>query len=255
MLESKLKSFKKNTLEHLGYYVYALMDPDGSIFYIGKGKGNRIFSHIKEFQKAKNLSSDDALSKKLQHIKDIVDSGKQVKHYIIRHGLTNEHALIVESVLIDLFRQQKELKLNNVESLDNKISGFQSQGIHSIDEINIMYEKPEAQILPNEKILAINISLDSHDIKKIYNRVRGPWVLDPNRANKADYIVACHNGFIIGVFKLNKKKGWYLSKDPGRYCFDGEIVIDEIVNNRLLHRSLNRTQGSQNPIWYVNNWK
>ena len=36
--------FRQKVKEALGYYVYALVDPrDWKIFYIGKGKGNRIF--------------------------------------------------------------------------------------------------------------------------------------------------------------------------------------------------------------------
>jgi len=249
------KAFSKKALVHLGYYVYALIDPDGSIFYIGKGKGNRAFQHIKEAEKATSLNSEASISKKLLHIKRIKEDGKEVGIYIIRHGLTNEHALIVESVLIDLFRQKKELKLNNVESLDNKINGFQSQGVHTADEINQMYNKEEASILPNEKILAINIAFESVDCKKIYNRVRASWVLDPKRADKADYIVAVHNGFIIGVFQRYENQGWHKYENTDRYCFDGECVKDESVLKRLLHRTLNRSQGSQNPIWYVNGWK
>ena len=256
--DNSIKNFGKKALEHLDYYVYALLDPDGSIFYIGKGKGNRVFSHVNEAEKAQNaqkLGTPDALSKKLQHIKDIKAKGGKVGQYIIRHGLTNEHALIVESVLIDLFRQKNELKLNNVESLDNKINGFQSQGIHTVEEIEQMYNMKEAEILPQEKILAINISIDSQDDKVIYNRVRASWVLDPKRADRADYILAVHNGFVIGVYKRNENKGWYASSNPGRYCFDGYSVTDESVRKRLFHRTLNRTQGSQNPVWYVNKWK
>ncbi|MGK3600290.1 LEM-3-like GIY-YIG domain-containing protein, partial [Escherichia coli] len=35
------RKFTKEEIEHLGWYVYRLIDPrDGSTFYVGKGKGN-----------------------------------------------------------------------------------------------------------------------------------------------------------------------------------------------------------------------
>ena len=38
--------FSPFVIEQIGWYVYALQDPrDQKIFYVGKGKGNRIFAH------------------------------------------------------------------------------------------------------------------------------------------------------------------------------------------------------------------
>ena len=46
---SIINAFNQQTIESLAYYVYALIDPrDNRIFYIGKGKGNRIFQHAKD---------------------------------------------------------------------------------------------------------------------------------------------------------------------------------------------------------------
>lgn len=49
---SELKKFSTSTLAELQkdekhpYYVYCLVDPrNNQTFYIGKGKGNRIFAH------------------------------------------------------------------------------------------------------------------------------------------------------------------------------------------------------------------
>ncbi|WP_263312590.1 hypothetical protein [Campylobacter sp. LR264d] len=39
-----IKEFSQEIIEQLGYYVYGLIDPrNGRYFYIGKGKGNRVF--------------------------------------------------------------------------------------------------------------------------------------------------------------------------------------------------------------------
>ena len=35
--------------QKMGYYVYLYIDPrDGSVFYVGKGKGERALSHLKD---------------------------------------------------------------------------------------------------------------------------------------------------------------------------------------------------------------
>ena len=44
-----MNKITQGTIEKLGYYVYLLkVQRDGKIFYVGKGKGRRIFSHDDE---------------------------------------------------------------------------------------------------------------------------------------------------------------------------------------------------------------
>lgn len=56
------------------WYVYTLTDPrDGSVFYVGKGAGNRIHQHERDAAKQQG-----ACSKKINKIKSIWQSGEKV---------------------------------------------------------------------------------------------------------------------------------------------------------------------------------
>lgn len=75
--------FSEEVAAKLHFYVYRLIDPrNGETFYIGKGKGNRLFNHARDELGA----MDDILTEKLQRIRDIRKSGFEVAHLIHRHG-------------------------------------------------------------------------------------------------------------------------------------------------------------------------
>src|SRR4051794_17495195 len=94
-------AFAPGVTEKLGFYVYLLIDPrDNAVFYIGKGAGNRCFAHLDEARK----TSADAVGDyaKLARIRDIESAGYVVRIDLLRHGLNDAEALLVESSAIDL---------------------------------------------------------------------------------------------------------------------------------------------------------
>ena len=102
-----MEYFSKNICKKLGYYVYRLVDPrNGQTFYVGKGKNNRVFAHIKEslinFNGESYLEEDeDETSAKIQQIREIKQAGLNVIIFVHRWGLQENEAFEVEAALID----------------------------------------------------------------------------------------------------------------------------------------------------------
>lgn len=81
------------------FYVYLLIDPnDGQIFYVGKGKGRRMFQHVRAA-----LNGDVDNSAKYDRIKQILDSGQDVIHKIFSLHEKEDDAFAVEKMLIEEF--------------------------------------------------------------------------------------------------------------------------------------------------------
>lgn len=232
--------FTQSVIEKLGYYVYFLLDPrDNKIFYVGKGIGNRVFQHL---ACAQDLNIENA---KFDTIRDIIQSGNPVHHYILRHGLTEEVAFEIEASIIDFV---------GIDNLSNKVNGHYSDdyGIKTTDEITAMYNAEE--LSTNEPIILININrLYRRDMteQELYDSTRKSWVMGERR-RKAKYAIATYRGLTREVYEI---ADWFPSIVDGktRWGFNGTKASAEIQKT-LRYKSIAGfiKQGAANPIKYIN---
>lgn len=215
--------------EKLEWYVYALVDPrDGRLFYIGKGKDSRVFAH------AENAIEGDADTDKLNLIREIIASGKQVETLILRHGIKSEkQAYLVEAVLIDFCYLLVDRNIDIRTGLTNIVSGHNSEvfGVMSTNDAIALYEAKEAPKFKDKGILFRIPQQWSPAMpdEVLYESTRGWWVLSKRR-NEAKYGFAVSKGVIRQVYRINSWRERtvgdrdYVEGERTRWGFDGEIA-------------------------------
>lgn len=236
---SNRKSFKQSVKEALGSYVYALVDPrDDKIFYIGKGKGDRVFDHI-----AAAISDPDD-TKKLSTIREIIAEGSEVRHYIIRHNLTEHEANIVESTLIDLLTYPD---FNTERVLTNIASGHHQwdEGIKTEEEVIQLYDCQKIEPNPQDRMLLVSLN-QSYIISKSaglyrrandYESARKYWKISNAKVHKIDYILGIYRGIVRIIIKVNNFRKTNVADDgtvfpAPRYIFEGDVIEDSPYLNK-----------------------
>lgn len=247
-----IQSFSHNTKESLQYYVYVYSDPDTKKpFYVGKGKGNRVFNHLK----------DQSESEKAQMIKNIKLKGKEPIIEILAHGLDEETAFKVEAAAIDLI---------GIKNLTNQQRGHESSLFGKIEvsllDARYSYEKltPD-DIIDNIMFIRINKRYRNDMTPlELYESTRGYWRLNVENAKKVDYALAVYDGMVLEVYEIVE---WFPARSTymdsrsnestrndleGRYEFVGKIANDD-VKKRYADKSVKEffSSASQNPIKYV----
>jgi len=251
-----MRKFSSPVIKELNYYVYIYSNPKtGEIFYVGKGKGNRVFSHLEEHGN----------SQKILYISELKKQGLNPKIEIIIHGLEDEKtALRVESSIIDLIE---------IKKLTNKQSGYKSAsyGRMTIDQINALYDKQSVNIEEPSILIRINQAFRySMTTIELYDFTRGQWKLNPERAKNAKYGISVYEGVIQEVYEI---LDWYkagatfsirqgierVNKDveneplEGRFEFIGNLAPKEI-REKYRFKSVEHyfKKGNSNPIKYTN---
>lgn len=244
--------FSEAVCKAIGNYIYRLIDPrNGETFYVGKGKGNRVFAHVRA---ALDLEeNDDESSVKLSRIHEIRRSGLEVLHVIHRHGIPDDSIIEVEAALIDAF-----------SGLTNIAGGVGSgdRGPMHARQIIDKYELPRFPDSPEHKLLLINVNkFSSSSVDDLYNQVRFAWRISRSRAEQADYVLAVVRGVVVGAFEADywrpaTKEHFpeVVVEEPARHAFKGKPASKEIwelyCGERGKRIDSQNLRHVQNPIRY-----
>lgn len=257
---TEISKFPSGVAEKIGNYVYRLIDPrNGETFYVGKGKGNRIFEHANAEFKTLENEEDDTASLKIERIREIKSAHLSVLHVIHRHDIPDAAIFEVEAALIDAFSG-----LSNIQG--GHESG--SKGPMNVLEIIDKYALPTIDAEPSEKLVLININRlkDKADVSAIYEQTRLAWRISKSRADAADYVLAVVKGVVVGAFISEE---WLdathnnfpdripVGADmPGRKGFNGmraqKEIWDKFVGERGKRISNDAMKHIQFPVRYWN---
>ncbi|TAL43687.1 MAG: hypothetical protein EPN91_05975 [Salinibacterium sp.] len=224
----------------LGFYVYALRDPRShEVFYIGKGIGERVFSHQKD--------ADDSAatqSAKLSRISEIRLAGWRVEHLFLRVGIPDEAtAFLVEQAVIDSYAATGL-------ALTNLVKG------HHAHELGLSTVEAAIAARLSEPMPAVDAPLVMFKINRawrpdsspsdIYEASRGHWKVGWDTRSRAKYALGVAFGIVRGAYEI---ESWFESTvpgDEGRWGFVGRPApeLERIVGTNI--RAIN-IDGSQNP--------
>ncbi|MER3386858.1 MAG: hypothetical protein RIC81_00825 [Microcella pacifica] len=239
----------------LRYYVYALRDPRcGRIFYVGKGKGARINSHV--IEAGNNPTSERA---KLRTINEIESEGREVELLFLRTELGESEAFAVEQAVIDAF-------LADGHPLTNLVKGHDS-GLLGLAALPAVVARYGAAPCPAIEAPVIMVKMQrgwraDMNAKQVYDTTRGHWKVGPDVRARARYCLGIAHGVVRGAYRIDD---WFESEmewDAGqnRWGFNGAGAVElehvvgthvrEVFPNQVMYRKF--LQGYRPEEWVLN---
>lgn len=250
--------FDASEVEHLAFYVYVYSDPRTDLpFYIGKGKGNRAFSHLE----------DRSETEKTLRIREIRSAGFDPRIEILAFGLDEESAYKVEAAAIDLIGRKQ---------LTNRVLGHGARkyGRMSVETVHAkLSARPVGAFEHNCILIRIGASVEAarkrlahrfdgasdESVMALYDATRAAWAINPDKARDYPYVLAVQDGIVREVYRV---AAWFPAgttheldqsrvHPATRFEFVGRIA-EASIRDRYRFRSVAHifAAGDQNPIRY-----
>lgn len=237
--------FSPEAQKALKNYVYRLIDPrNGETFYVGRGRGNRVFDHINDKRTdlpkvAKKEGQKDELSEKLETIRQIKSQGLEVMHIIHRHGLSRGEAKPVEAALIDVY-----------PGLTNQMLGHDAEhGPANAAQLEKRYSAKPIEFNQSHRLVIVKINQATiNERGSIYEAARYAWRLRKKRAEKANYVLVSLAGVCEEALEPTK---WHDMHD-GRCGFVGKQAPKNIRDYYVSKAFTDRGAKATNPVRYIN---
>ncbi len=243
-----MEPIPRRVCEKLKHYVYLYIDPRDKLpFYVGKGKGNRVLAHL----------NDATETEKVTRIRELRKLGRPPIIEILKYGLTEREAFLVESSAIELL---------GIDQLTNRVKGHHAAENGRGRLTDIIDELDAEDVAISHSAILINISrLYRYGMSpvELYNVTRGVWKVGKRRS-KAEFAFAVYGGIVRAVYRI---AAWvpagstmtdrnYAEKEyelTERFEFVGQLA-EEKIQRKYVGKSVTQyfAKGSQNPIKYVN---
>ncbi len=260
------------------YYVYCLVDPrNNQTFYIGKGKGNRIFAHrqaaLNMLRKSDLLEENETVrTLKIKTIQEINGMKLKISSYILSYGLTESEAYASENALINYAQLIQGLSLTNlvkghgskamsVEEIEDRY-GFQPMSINEIatNELILAVKVRDAFNLSKDKSQEYPIDDRFRDDNNLKSRTLGNWVIGRDKIHRIRYVIAVNTGAdnaVVAAYKVSSQYSESKKFENGRtrYAFQALSNREDTLRElNLYKRSLPDIKfGSGSAIAYINN--
>ena len=242
--------FSAGVLDQIGHYVYRLIDPQtGKTFYVGKGRGQRVFSHLNlRIAEANAAGTEiDAESGRVAEIQRLRSLNLEPEICIHRHGMTDDTAIAVELALIDAY-----------DGLSNLVGGHGSSvyGPQSPQDLEEKYGLRATPLNKDRRYLFVFLNKNWRKGMKpdeIYKAAQYAWGVNRAQAAKCQYVLAVSQGVVRGCFIADQ---WLeatvenfpeRSGEPKRSGFIGRPapanVWDEYVPTRMPAEAMPKGKG------------